>query len=73
MWLVGGVGLLGCIVAFILGFIPPSQLKTGNPVTYVGLLALATIVLTCPPFVIQLFGRKDRKRAAAAAALPDPA
>jgi amino acid transporter len=63
VWLVGGVGLVGCVVAFLLGFIPPSQLKTGNPVAYVALLFLATAVLTAPPFVIQLFGRRGRKQA----------
>ena len=39
VWLVGGVGLIGCVASFVLGFIPPSQLKTGNPALYVGLLA----------------------------------
>ena len=38
VWLVCGVGILGCVVSFILGFIPPSQLKTGNHLIYVGLL-----------------------------------
>ena len=57
VWLVGGTGLLGCAVSFILGFVPPSQLKTGNPFTYVLLLAVAVAVLSAPPFVIQLFGR----------------
>ncbi len=54
VWMVGGIGLLGCIVSFVLGFIPPSQLKTGNPVVYVGLLALATILLCLPPFLLRL-------------------
>src|SRR3712207_8504076 len=34
VWLVGGVGLLGCVVSFLLGFVPPDQLQTGNPVVY---------------------------------------
>jgi glutamate:GABA antiporter len=54
VWLVGGIGLLGCMVSFVLGFIPPSQLKTGNPVVYVALLALATILLCLPPFVLRV-------------------
>jgi glutamate:GABA antiporter len=59
VWIVGGIGLVGCVVSFLLGFIPPSQLKTGNPVTYVALLAAAVIVLTAPPLLIRLFGRRS--------------
>jgi amino acid transporter len=59
-WLVGGVGLIGCVVSFVLGFIPPSQLKTGSPAVYILLLALAVLVRSAPPFVIQLFGRQAR-------------
>ncbi len=57
---VGGIGLIGCVVSFILGFIPPSQLKTGKPVSRVLLLVLAVVVLTSPPFVIQLLNRVRR-------------
>lgn len=63
VWLVGGVGLLGCVASFLLGFIPPSQLKTGDTVVYVLLLALATLVLSLPPFVFALLERRARSRA----------
>jgi amino acid transporter len=59
VWLVGGIGLIGCVVSFLLGFIPPSQLKTGNPVGYVALLAAAVLVLTAPPLLIRLFDRRS--------------
>ena len=59
-WAVGGVGLLGCTVTFVLGFIPPSQLKTGNTVVYVLLLALATVVLSLPPFAFALLSGRTR-------------
>jgi amino acid transporter len=59
VWLIGGVGLLGCIASFLLGFIPPSQLKTGDTVVYVLLLALATLVLSLPPFVFALLQRRQ--------------
>jgi amino acid transporter len=68
VWLVGGVGLLGCVVAFYLGFVPPSQLKTGDPVTYVLLLALAVIVLSLPPFVFALLQRLRGRRVEAGSA-----
>ncbi len=75
VWIVGGIGLLGCVASFLLGFIPPSQLKTGNPVVYVLLLITAVVVLSAPPFVIQLFGRSKRREARALddGALPEPA
>ncbi|MGY1623872.1 APC family permease [Geodermatophilus sp. SYSU D00965] len=66
VWLVGGVGLLGCVVSFLLGFVPPAQLQTGDPVVYVSLLALATVVLSLPPFVFVLLARRR-------AAVPAPA
>jgi amino acid transporter len=58
VWVVGGVGLLGCVASFVLGFIPPSQLKTGDTAVYVLLLALATLVLSLPPFVLALLDRR---------------
>ncbi|RFU21633.1 amino acid permease [Geodermatophilus marinus] len=58
VWLVGGVGLLGCVASFLLGFVPPSQLQTGDTVRYVLLLALATVVLSLPPFVFALLSRR---------------
>jgi amino acid transporter len=60
VWLVGGVGLLGCGVSFLLGFVPPSQLATGDTLGYVLLLALATVVLSLPPFVFALLARRAR-------------
>jgi amino acid transporter len=66
VWLVGGIGLIGCVVSFVLGFIPPGQLDTGNPAVYVLLLAAAVGLLSAPPFVIQVLGRRSRLAAAVA-------
>ena len=52
MWIVGGVGLLGSLAAFIVSFIPPSQIPVGSPVLYVGLLVVGMIVFAGIPFVI---------------------
>ena len=40
--------------SFVLGFVPPSQLKTGSTVTYVALLVVAVVVLSLPPFLFAL-------------------
>jgi glutamate:GABA antiporter len=66
VWVVAGVGLIGCAVSFYLGFIPPSQLKTGNTVTYVSLLALAVVVLSLPPFVFAVLAKPVWRRPGAA-------
>jgi hypothetical protein len=58
VWAIGGIGLLGCLVSFVLGFVPPSQLETGDTVRYVLLLALASTVLSLPPFVLALLARR---------------
>ncbi|MBP2365974.1 amino acid permease [Pseudonocardia parietis] len=57
VWAVGGIGLAGCVFAFVLGFVPPSQLETGDTVVYVLLLGLAVVVLSLPPFLFALFRR----------------
>jgi amino acid transporter len=58
VWLVGGIGLVGCVFSFVLGFVPPSQLKTGDTAVYVLLLALAVVVLSLPPFVQAFLARR---------------
>lgn len=52
MWLVGGVGFLGSLLALILSFIPPGQIKVGSPTLYVGILIVLSVALVAVPFVI---------------------
>ena len=52
MWLIAGVGFLGVVFAFIVGFFPPSQLPVGSPTLYVGLVAGGTVVFTGLPLII---------------------
>jgi amino acid transporter len=51
VWVMAGCGIGGCAFAFFLGFVPPSQIATGNHVLYVCLMVLFTAVLAVPPFV----------------------
>ncbi len=52
MWLLGGVGFLAALLAFLFSFIPPAQIAVGSPAAYVGILvALAVFFVICP-FVI---------------------
>lgn len=57
MWSVAGLGLLATVFVFFIGFFPPSQLKTGNPIFFVVFLAVGIIVLCGTPFVIRRFSK----------------
>ncbi|MFO1037251.1 MAG: amino acid permease [Geminicoccaceae bacterium] len=52
MWIIGGAGLVGSLIAFLLSFVPPSQIPTGGPATYVGFLIAGTVVCVAIPFLI---------------------
>lgn len=52
MWIVSGLGILGAVAAGILSFVPPSQIKTGSPVVYVGILILGVALFIALPLII---------------------
>jgi putative glutamate/gamma-aminobutyrate antiporter len=52
MWIIGGLGFIGSLLAFVLSFIPPSQISVGSPATYVGILVGLTVIFVGLPFVI---------------------
>jgi putative glutamate/gamma-aminobutyrate antiporter len=52
MWLIGGLGFLGSLLAFVLSFIPPGQISVGSPTTYVTILIGLTLFFVAMPFVI---------------------
>lgn len=52
MWLIGGLGLLGSLLAFCFSFIPPNQIPVGSPAVYVGILIAGTLVFAGLPFLI---------------------
>ncbi|MFE3189032.1 amino acid permease [Nocardia sp. NPDC059240] len=53
MWLFAGIGFLAVAFAFVLAFVPPSQLPIGNPGTYIALVAGGAIVFSAVPLVIE--------------------
>nr|WP_255602638.1 putative glutamine/gamma-aminobutyrate antiporter GadC [Polymorphobacter megasporae] len=63
MWAVGLVGLAGALIATFFSFIPPSQISSGNPVTYVAILVVGTAAFAAVPFVIFLFHKPGWKAA----------
>lgn len=52
MWIVGGAGFIGSLLAFVFSFIPPSQINVGSPTFYVGILVALTLFFCILPFII---------------------
>ncbi len=52
MWIIGGLGFLGSLLAFILSFIPPSQIPSGSPVVWFLVLILGCVIVVGLPFII---------------------
>ncbi|MBO9702612.1 MAG: amino acid permease [Sporocytophaga sp.] len=52
MLIVAGVGFLAVLFAFVLAFVPPSQLPIGSPASYVGMVIGGTAFFTGLPFLI---------------------
>ena len=51
-WIVTIIGFAGALLALVLSFIPPSQITTGSPAVYVGILILGTLIFVAVPFII---------------------
>ena len=52
MWLISGVGFLGSLLAFVLSFIPPSQIAIGSNAVWYGVMFGGCIVFVAVPFII---------------------
>ena len=53
IWIVGGLGLFGTALAFVVGLMPPSYFSSG--ITYVLSVLLGTFLLAVPPLVFLKF------------------
>lgn len=58
-WGITVVGIAGAAAAMILSFLPPSQISTGSPVTYIAILLVGSAVLTAVPFIV--YSRRKAK------------
>ncbi len=52
MWIIGGVGFAGSLLAFALSFVPPEQVKVGSPTMYVSILVGLSIFFVAMPLLI---------------------
>ncbi|MEG2366038.1 MAG: amino acid permease [Alistipes sp.] len=52
MWLLGGMGFCGSLLAFVLSFIPPGQIATGSNTVWYSVLVIGCLVVVGIPFII---------------------
>ena len=52
MWFIAGLGFCGSLLAFILSFIPPSQISTGSNAVWFSVLIIGCVVVVVAPFII---------------------
>lgn len=52
MWIVGGVGFLGSLLAFVLSFFPPDQVSMGSTTIWYSVLFGGVVLFVALPFVI---------------------
>jgi amino acid transporter len=62
IWLVAGVGILSCVGAIILGFVPPSDVPLGNTFIYESILIGGMLLFILPPFFIYRRQLRHRHR-----------
>ena len=55
MWLVGGVGFAGSLLAFVLSFLPPGQVAIGSNTVWYLVLIGGVIIFVVAPFIILRF------------------
>lgn len=51
-WIVAVIGMAGALLALLLSYLPPSQITTGSPVIYIGILLIGVGVFVALPLVV---------------------
>ena len=67
MWFLGCLGFCGALLAFILSFVPPSQISTGSNTVWFSVLIIGCVVVVGAPFVIYSMRKPSWKDPEAAA------
>ena len=62
MWVVGGLGFLASLAAFLVSFIPPNQITVGSNAMYIILLVVGAFIFAGIPFVIHAMAKPSWKR-----------
>jgi len=53
IWIVAGAGLVGCVVGFVIGFVPPTAVKHWPTPFYVAAMVAGIVISSLPPFIIE--------------------
>ena len=61
IWLIGGIGILTCIAALIIGFIPPADVPISNPIIYEALLVFGILVFALLPFLFRSLIKRSKR------------
>ena len=67
MRLLSVVGFLGALLAFVLSFVPPSQISTGSNTVWFSVLIIGCLIVVGAPFVIYSLRKPSWKDPQAAA------
>ncbi len=59
MWIVASAGIIGAMTTFIIGFIPPTNIKIGGIWHYEMLLIIGLIFMSLPPFILYCIRKKN--------------
>lgn len=59
MWLIGGVGFIGSLVAFVFSFFPPGQIAIGSNAIWFVVLIAGTVLFVVLPFIILHYKKKS--------------
>jgi len=62
LWLVCGLGLLGCAITFFVGFIPPSNINIGSKMNYIIIFCTGMLGLILPVFGFYIYKDRTVKR-----------
>ena len=63
MWILAGLGFCGSLLAFVLSFIPPSQIAVGSKSVWFSVLIIGCIVVVVIPFIIYAMRKPSWKAA----------
>ena len=63
MWVLAGLGFAGSLLAFVLSFIPPSQIAVGSKSVWFSVLIVGSLVVVIIPFIIYALRKPSWKAA----------
>jgi hypothetical protein len=63
IWFLAGLGFCGSLLAFILSFIPPSQIAVGSTAVWFIVLIVGAIIFVGIPFIIYAMRKPSWKAA----------